>query len=67
MVYKIEDELKARMKRVGLTSRELANVLREPPTTVRSRLNGFMPLHTNHRRAILEELRRAEDEQRLTP
>lgn len=60
MVYEVEVEIKARMKRVGLTVRELANLLREPPGSVGNRLNGFMPLHVFQRRAILELLRAEE-------
>ncbi len=56
MKYSKEDEIKARMKRVGLTARDIANVLNEPPGTVSNRLNGFIPLTFNQRHAILEAL-----------
>jgi len=65
MSYQVEDEIKARMKVVGLTARDLANVLHEPPGTVSNRLNGFIPLSFNQRHAILEKLRVEEERKRL--
>ena len=65
MQYKQEDEIKARMKRVGLTARDLANLLGEPPSTVSNRLNGFIPLHFIQRRAILEKLQTEETRKSL--
>lgn len=60
MQYRIEAEIKARMKAVGLNIRDLANVLHEPPGTVGNRLNGYIPLTFNQRRAILEHLKKLE-------
>jgi hypothetical protein len=53
------------MKRVGLNARDLANLLGEPPGTISNRLNGFIPLHFNQRRAILERLLQEENRIRL--
>lgn len=65
MQYRIEGEIKARMKAVGLNIRDLANLLHEPPGTVGNRLNGYIPLTFNQRRAILEHLKKLEARKRL--
>jgi DNA-directed RNA polymerase specialized sigma24 family protein len=65
MAYTAEQEIKTRMKRVGLTTRDIANLLGEPPGTVGSRLNGFIPLYFNQRRAILEKLIQEEKSKEL--
>jgi transcriptional regulator with XRE-family HTH domain len=65
MAYSVESEIKARMKAVGLTARDLANILREPPGTVSNRLNGFIPLSFNQRRAIVEKLNTEEQRKRI--
>lgn len=65
MQYQPEDEIKARMRRVGLTTRDLANLLQEPPGTVGNRLNGYIPLLFNQRRAILDRLHALEDRKLL--
>ncbi len=65
MQYKVEDEIKSRMKAVGLTVRDLANMLHEPPGTIGNRLNGYIPISFNQRRAILERLRVEESRKQL--
>ncbi len=65
MQYQAEDEIKARMKRVGLTARDLANLLQEPPGTVSNRLNGYIPFLFNQRRTIQERLRVLEERKQL--
>jgi len=60
MEYVVCHEFKSRMKKVGLTTRDLANVLEEPPSTIGNRLNGFMTLSPEKREAIEEVLCMAE-------
>ena len=52
-MYEVEFELKKRIRRAGLTVREIAQALQEPPGTVAGRLNGFLPLDQIHWPSLL--------------
>lgn len=52
MVYLVETDLKRRCKELGLTARHIANAIGDTPSTVGSRLNGFLPLSEEKRRLI---------------
>lgn len=60
MGYAVEEEIKRRMRGAGLTARELAAALGEPPSTTSNRLNGFAALTGEHRRIIWQTIRAAE-------
>ncbi len=63
MVYQIEVKLKKQAKAAGLTTRDLANALNEPPGTTGGRLNGFLPLSGGQRLKIQRAIEQAEKEQ----
>jgi hypothetical protein len=60
MGYAVEEEIKRRMRGAGLTARELAAAIGEPPSTTSNRLNGFATLTGVQRRIIWETIRAAE-------
>ena len=62
MTYQVETELKSRAKKAGLTGRELAEALGEPPGTTGNRLNGFLPLSHTQRLKIVQVIEQAEKE-----
>lgn len=61
-VYDVENELKLRARRAGLTTRELAGILNEPPGTTCGRLNGFLPLSFSQRKKLIVGIEKAESE-----
>lgn len=63
MAYQPETAIKARMRAAGITIRDLANVLDEPPGTVGNRLAGYIPLAQEQRERILKALDEAEAQQ----
>jgi len=56
----IESSLKLRIRRAGLTQKEVADKLNIPYGTLVSQLNGFSPL--SYRREIEEIIREAESQ-----
>ena len=52
MNYTVETLLKAQIKKVGFTSREIAQVLGLSPSTISNKLNGFCILKDTERRQI---------------
>jgi transcriptional regulator with XRE-family HTH domain len=54
MIYRIETEIKARMKELGLTTRELAYALKMSPGTLANQLGGWSPLSDENRKKIYD-------------
>ena len=53
-MYKVQTEIKARLKAAGIVVREVAQWLEEPPATVASRLSGYMPLPEEIKSKIIQ-------------
>ena len=64
MQYRIEGEVKARMRVIGPV-RDRANLRNAPPGTRGKRLIGDIPLPFDQPRAILEDLPRFENRKRV--
>jgi len=64
-MYEPDKVLKDLIRRAGLTTRDIANVLNEPPGTVAGRLNGWLPLVYSKRKAIMAAIERAEDSKKM--
>ena len=64
MLYEKQTELLERKKRLGLTHRDLANVLQMPPSTIANKLSGFIPLSPGERRRLELAMDEAEQQQR---
>jgi hypothetical protein len=60
MGYAVEEEIKRRARGAGLTARDLAAALGEPPSTTSNRLNGFAALSGEQRRIIWQAIKAAE-------
>ncbi len=52
MAYQVEKALKRRARAVGVTVVQMAQVVKEPPSTLASRLNGFSQLRVEQRQTI---------------
>ncbi len=53
-MYEPDKKLKTEMREAGVTAREVANFLNEPPGTTTGRLNGWIPLSWTVRKRIVE-------------
>lgn len=52
MIPIVENELKKRIRRAGITQKDISQRLKVPYSTVSSWLNGFAPLPENIRQKI---------------
>lgn len=59
-VYQVQKELKARARKAGLTVRDLAHALQEPPATTSNRLNGWLPFSEEQRKTLEQSVSAAE-------
>jgi hypothetical protein len=63
IMYKVPVELKRSMRRVGMTTHDVACLLVEPPGTTAGRLNGYLPLTAEQKALIEQQLAQSEREQ----
>ena len=59
-MYEKRTDLIERRNLVGLTNRDLATALNEPPSTTGGRLCGFLPLTKEQEKIIIQVLQDAE-------
>lgn len=58
--YEVHKELIKRYRKAGLTVRDLANALNEPPGTTSNRIYGWVPMSKRQEDKIIETIKEAE-------